>query len=116
MQLIEGQTLSTLLRSNGPFGAHEAALIGVDFCRALAAVHAAGLIHGDVKTRNVMREAAAERPDGFRNRAGPVSPAADGAREAAAGTPLYLAPEVSTAGRDRGSPTSTASASCCTTS
>src|SRR4029077_3646671 len=57
MQLIEGQTLASLLRANGPFGAQEAALVGIDLCRALAAVHAAGAIHGDVKTRNVMREA-----------------------------------------------------------
>ena len=29
----------------------------VDLCRALAAVHGAGLLHGDVKAQNVMREA-----------------------------------------------------------
>ena len=95
MQLIEGQTLSTLLRSNGPFGAHEAALIGVDLCRALAAVHAAGLVHGDVKARNVMREAGGRTVlMDFGTGRDLSALRLHGMREAAAGTPLYLAPEV----------------------
>ena len=96
MQLIEGQTLSTLLRGNGQFGAHEAALIGVDLCRALAAVHAAGLIHGDVKTRNVMREAGGRivLMDFGTGRDLSALRLHGGRDAAAAGTPLYLAPEV----------------------
>jgi serine/threonine-protein kinase len=95
MQLIEGQTLSTLLRGNGPFGGHEAAIIGVDLCRALAAVHAAGLIHGDVKTRNVMREAGGRIVlMDFGTGRDLSALRLHGARDAAAGTPLYLAPEV----------------------
>jgi serine/threonine protein kinase len=95
MQLIEGQTLSTLLRSNGQFGAHEAALIGVDLCRALATVHAAGLIHGDVKTRNVMREAGGRIVlMDFGTGRDLSALRLQGGRDAAAGTPLYLAPEV----------------------
>jgi serine/threonine protein kinase len=95
MQLIEGQTLATLLRGNGPFGAHEAALIGVDLCRALAAVHAAGLIHGDVKTRNVMREAGGRIVlMDFGTGRDLSALRLHGARDDAAGTPLYLAPEV----------------------
>lgn len=54
--LVRGATLETLLAERGPFGAHEAALVGTELCRALAAVHAAGLVHGDVKAANVMRE------------------------------------------------------------
>jgi serine/threonine-protein kinase len=95
MQLIEGQTLASLLRANGPFGAQEAALVGIDLCRALAAVHAAGAIHGDVKTRNVMREA------GGRTLLMDFGTGRDlsalrlhGAAEPSAGTPIYLAPEV----------------------
>jgi len=53
---VHGKTLEQLLRQDGPLGHREAALIGIDLCRALAAVHAAGLIHCDVKTTNVMRE------------------------------------------------------------
>lgn len=93
--LLRGRTLEQLLDEQGPFGAHEAALIGIDLCRALAAVHAAGLVHRDVKTHNVMREqggrivlmdfgSVAERP---RSGSGP------GHDGPASGTPLFMAPE-----------------------
>ena len=36
----------------------EASVIVEDVCRALAAVHANGLIHRDVKARNIIREPA----------------------------------------------------------
>ena len=96
MQFIEGQTLSSLLRGNGPLGAREAALIGVDLCRALAAVHAAGLIHGDVKARNVMREAGGRTVlMDFGTGKDLSTPRLHLPPDAAvAGTPLYLAPEV----------------------
>jgi TolB-like protein/Flp pilus assembly protein TadD len=54
--LVRGQTLEESLTQRGPFGADEAMMIGLDLCRALAAVHAAGLVHRDVKAANVMRE------------------------------------------------------------
>lgn len=54
-EFIRGETLAERLRSVGPLGAEEAALIGFDTCRALAAVHGADLVHGDVKLENVMR-------------------------------------------------------------
>ena len=53
---IRGKTLAAIVRDQGPFGYREAALIGIDICRALAAVHAAGLLHRDIKPENVMRE------------------------------------------------------------
>ena len=56
MELIRGRSLEQLLQSQGPFGAREAALIGIDLCRALAAVHRAGVVHRDVKAQNAMRE------------------------------------------------------------
>lgn len=56
MDLLRGRTLEEQLRDSGTLGAGEARSIGVDLCSALAAVHAAGLVHGDVKTLNVMRE------------------------------------------------------------
>jgi serine/threonine-protein kinase len=94
MELIAGQHLTDVVRKGGPMGAEEAAVIGLSVCQALSAVHAAGLIHRDVKTRNVMREsggrvvlmdfgAGREIGDIRRRAASDLS-----------GTPLYLAPEL----------------------
>jgi len=52
---VRGRTLEERLTAEGPLGGHEAAPIGLELCRALAAVHSAGLIHGDLKAANVMR-------------------------------------------------------------
>ncbi len=53
---IHGKTLASLLVNQGPFGYHEAALIGLEVTRALSAVHRANLLHRDIKPENVMRE------------------------------------------------------------
>ncbi len=108
-ELVRGHTLEALLRAWGPLGAREATLIGMDLCSALAAVHAAGLVHGDVKTGNVMREGLArQRGDsGSAGSAGRIvlmdfsSSQASLAEGAAAPTttPLYAAPEVLAGGR-----------------
>jgi serine/threonine protein kinase len=96
MEFVKGRSLANILKSQGQFGAREAAGIGVDLCRALAAVHAAGLMHGDIKAHNIMREGGGrtvlmdfgtvkdlDAPD-----------AAQPAKDDFAGTPLYVAPEV----------------------
>jgi eukaryotic-like serine/threonine-protein kinase len=90
MELVEGQTLDAWLRAQGPMGAGEAATIGIDLCRALAAVHAAGLVHGDVKAQNVMREKGGRivLMDFGAGRA------QDADAGGVSGTPMYLAPEV----------------------
>src|SRR5512138_414026 len=56
MELIRGITLEQAIDKQGPFSAREASLVGLDVCRALTAVHRAGLLHRDVKAQNVMRE------------------------------------------------------------
>jgi serine/threonine protein kinase/Tfp pilus assembly protein PilF len=53
---VQGRTLLQLLDTQGPLGPREAALVGIDMCKAVAAVHAAGLLHRDIKAGNVMRE------------------------------------------------------------
>jgi TolB-like protein/Flp pilus assembly protein TadD len=94
MELVRGVTLEQRILEHGPLSAHEAALIGIDLCRALAAIHAAGLIHRDIKAQNVMREDGGRivlMDLGTGREAGALgrSAAAD-----LAGTPLYLAPEI----------------------
>lgn len=53
---VKGKTLSGLLDVQGPFSGREAAGVVIDLARAVSAVHAAGLIHRDIKTSNAMRE------------------------------------------------------------
>jgi eukaryotic-like serine/threonine-protein kinase len=90
MELVHGSTLESLLRERGVWGAREAAVAGQDLCRALAAVHQAGIVHGDVKAQNVVREQGGRLVLMDFGAGRPVdSPA--GPR---AGTPLYLAPEI----------------------
>lgn len=92
-EFIRGCSLEEYIGRQGPLSACEAAMVGLDLCRALAAVHAKRLIHRDVKTSNVMREqggrillmdfgCVAELPA-----SGAVQP--DGMN----GTPLAMAPE-----------------------
>jgi serine/threonine-protein kinase len=94
MELLRGQTLEQVLNTRGAFGAREAALVGIDLCRALAALHAAGLLHRDVKADNVIRE------DGGRivlmdlGTGREIDPGARRGLPDFAGTPLYIAPEV----------------------
>lgn len=90
MELVRGHTLEEMIAAGETFEPAEVARIGLELGRAVAAVHAAGLLHRDIKAQNVIRS-----DDGrvvlmdFGAGRDAAEPASD-----LTGTPLYLAPEV----------------------
>jgi serine/threonine-protein kinase len=54
MELVEGETLAARIARAGPLPWPEALAIGEQVARALAAAHARGLVHRDVKPANVL--------------------------------------------------------------
>jgi len=92
MEHIEGHTLARMVRDNGPLSAREATGVGVDLCRALAALHGAGLLHRDIKAQNVMREVGGRIVLMDFSGAQAIQP--DTKETITSGTPLYMAPEV----------------------
>jgi Tol biopolymer transport system component len=93
-EFLHGRTLAEIVRVDGPLSAQEAALVADAVCRALAAVHHAGLLHRDVKAQNVMREKGGRivlMDFGLGRELESLGSDPD-----IAGTPRYMAPEVLT--------------------
>jgi serine/threonine-protein kinase len=91
MEFIRGRTLAELLEQGDAFSEAEAIRVGVELCRAVTAVHDAGLIHRDIKSRNVMladdgRVVLTDFGSGWQ--------LSDGSGRRLAGTPGYMAPEL----------------------
>ena len=95
MELVHGRTLDTVVNASGPLSARDTAAIGVDIAKALAAVHAAGLLHCDVKAQNVVQEAGGRvvLTDFGAGRLAPEMRDEDQIVDVA-GTPRYMAPEL----------------------
>ena len=88
---IRGQTLEEILAHAGPFAAAEFVRCGTELCEALAAVHEAGLVHGDVKAANAMRDADGRT---ILMDFGAGSSREDAVADGVQGTPLAMAPEL----------------------
>ncbi|MFN8092519.1 MAG: protein kinase [Vicinamibacteria bacterium] len=101
MEYVPGETLAATLQ-RGPVSVSTALFVGAQLCDALAAAHAQGLLHRDVKPSNVVltpdgrvkvldfglaRSLTSEDSD--ESGAGPSAPA----RGRVAGTPAYIPPE-----------------------
>jgi serine/threonine-protein kinase len=54
MEYVDGRTLKDVIRAEAPLYPDRAAEITADVCSALAAAHARGLVHRDVKPANIM--------------------------------------------------------------
>jgi TolB-like protein/tRNA A-37 threonylcarbamoyl transferase component Bud32/Flp pilus assembly protein TadD len=91
MEFVRGQTLEQRLQPGTVFSAAEAVDIGVDLCRAVSAVHAAGVLHRDIKAHNVTR---AEDGRVVLMDFGTGRELDDNSSSDLTGTPLYVAPEV----------------------
>ncbi|HXI28673.1 MAG TPA: serine/threonine-protein kinase, partial [Vicinamibacterales bacterium] len=94
MDFVDGPTLADVIRRDGVRSVDEAAAWAKDLCRALAVVHAAGIVHRDIKAQNVMRQRGDGRLILMDFGAGQFMDPQLGADGSTAGTPLYLAPEL----------------------
>jgi serine/threonine protein kinase/Flp pilus assembly protein TadD len=54
MEFLDGTTLSEVIKQNGLLQYREAESIALQVCKALDCIHKAGIVHRDLKTRNIM--------------------------------------------------------------
>jgi formylglycine-generating enzyme required for sulfatase activity len=94
MEHIPGETLQQRLDRTGPLEAAEIVRLGRQIAEGLAAAHATGLIHRDIKPGNVLIEGGHQRVKitdfGLARTADDASLTQSGVL---AGTPMYMAPE-----------------------
>jgi len=90
-ELVTGKSLASVLAEQGPFPVEEVRAIGIDLCHALAVVHRHGLVHGDIKPENVMRDHGGRI---VLMDFGATREFIDAPESTVLGTPNYLAPEV----------------------
>ena len=92
MEFVHGKNLEQVLRERTRLTEREVVAIGIELCRALAAVHDVELLHRDVKAQNVMQAEDGRLVLMDFGTGSDLEKAS--AAEDAAGTPLYLAPEI----------------------
>lgn len=93
-QYSRGTTLQTRVQSEGPLKLEEILRLGMQTARGLAAAHAQGLVHRDVKPSNILLDGSVERAlltDFGLARA--VDDASITRTGMIAGTPQYMSPE-----------------------
>ena len=111
MELLEGVTLHEHIAAAGPLPVPELRSVADQLCTALCCIHQAGIVHGDLKPRNVMlvpndgAQRAVVMDFGLACVATEANRNVDGLGSGVvAGTPSYMAPE-QFEGCDLGPPT-----------
>ena len=96
MPVVEGRSLEQRVAQHGPLETNEILRIGSQIALGLAAAHAQGLVHRDVKPANILLENGVERvmitDFGLARAADDASMTRSGV---IAGTPQYMSPEQS---------------------
>jgi tetratricopeptide (TPR) repeat protein/tRNA A-37 threonylcarbamoyl transferase component Bud32 len=99
MEFLEGETLADKLR-NGPLPWPDAQRVALDLCAGLGAIHETGIIHRDLKMRNIMLVERQGQTSAVLTDFGLALRLDDGGRvkhgddtHLLAGTPEYMAPE-----------------------
>ena len=94
MEYIGGITLDDRIKQGGPLEVKEILRIGMQAAKGLAAAHAQGLIHRDIKPGNILLENGVQRVKitdfGLARAADDASLTQSGV---IAGTPMYMSPE-----------------------
>ncbi|MEZ6184326.1 MAG: protein kinase [Planctomycetota bacterium] len=94
MERVEGESLEARLRRDGPLSPADAVRTLAQVARALAALHAAGLVHRDVKPANVLLTSSGAAKLADLGLVTGVGLSRLTATAEAVGTPAYMAPEV----------------------
>src|SRR5215213_8153016 len=98
MQFIPSITLAAVLEEAGPLEPGEAAQVGAEVASALTAAHAVGIVHRDVKPRNILIAEDGKALISDFGIAHALGDATLTTRGMIHGTPAYLAPEVARGG------------------
>jgi serine/threonine protein kinase len=95
MELVDGVDLHRILRERGPLPTPDAFDVAIQVSKGLSAIHAAGVLHRDLKTPNIMRDSKGDvrlLDFGIAKLITPTGTAITAVQKVV-GTPEYMSPE-----------------------
>src|SRR5687767_3639728 len=96
MEYVEGTDLKRLIKAGGPLAPEDAYEAAIHIGEGLEAIHKAGVVHRDLKTPNIMRDAGGTirlMDFGIAKQFGPEATTGATATGQVIGTPEYMSPE-----------------------